>query len=112
MSEVNKYAEEVQQFSGIVDDLTKELRSFKSDMKRSMDVLGEKLDRVKSETDVILEGDNRHGVLPIRETASRALKEAERANERLNKLFWTVGGLAGGGSVGGSYLFNLIQNLM
>lgn len=126
------YTQEVTHFSDMVENLTSELRSFKKEIGGKIDRMSSQVEKNRLDADNLTEGNKRHGIEPVRKIANYAktksdeshhrlddiepiakdaLRIATKANNRISRLLWTVSGAAGGGGVGGAYIFELIKSL-
>ena len=67
MSAERSYTEEVKHFSNIVEKLTDELGSFRSEIKLSLKEIKDEVSSLKTDADNLTEGNLRHGIKPVRE---------------------------------------------
>jgi len=67
MSAERSYTEEVKHFSNIVEKLTDELGSFRSEIKLSLKEIKDEVSSLKTDADNLTEGNVRHGIRPVRE---------------------------------------------
>ena len=77
MSGERSYTEEVKNFSSIVKKLTDELSSFRSEIKGSLKEIKDELSSLKSDADNLTEGNQRHGIKPVREEIDSIKKKME-----------------------------------
>ena len=103
------YTEEVKRFSEIVDRFSVEMRDFREYFRVEIDKLHESLSDVQRDADIITEGDRRHGLKPLRAMIDNAMIEAQRANARLDRIYWMASGVAIVAGIVSSIAFNIVQ---
>lgn len=92
------------QFSNI----EKRMDKIEREMKDGFSEIMSEIKSLKNDTDVLTEGDARHGVEPVRQVARRGVKEATRANQRIDQILWIVAGISVGSGVGGGIIVKIL----
>jgi len=71
------YTEEVKNFSNVVNKLTDELGSFRSEIKQSLKEIKDEVTSLRSDADNLTEGNIRHGIKPVREEIDSLKKKVD-----------------------------------